>query len=138
MRWIIHTYKLRRESTKSFIVLKDYSLIRISCVAFLDCLSVLFRLFWFYKAKFKSKKYESLNPPLSPFQKGELLKLDFNEAKAMLVYPHVPLVLLLLASLLYEHGNALTIISLACMLLLKSADLYKACVDDETRFNAGT
>jgi hypothetical protein len=46
-------------------------------------------------------------------------KRNFSEAKAMLVYPHVPLVLLLLVSLLYEHGNALIIISLACMLILK-------------------
>jgi len=117
--------------------------------------SVLLKLFWFYKAKFKSKKHESLNPPLSPFQKGDttlsientsslipplvntipvnppLVKggrgdfrhlspnFSFNEAKAMLVYPHVPLVLLLLVSLLYEHGNVLIIISLACMLILK-------------------
>jgi len=57
--------------------------------------------------------------------KPPTLKPGFNEAKAMLVYPHVPLVLLLLVSLLYEHGSALILISLACMLLLQSLVIIK-------------
>ena len=52
-------------------------------------------------------------------------KRQFSEVKAMLVYPHVPLVLLLLVSLLYGHGNALIIISLACMFILKVLTVIK-------------
>jgi hypothetical protein len=127
------------ENPKSLLsCLKIIALSALAVWLFWIICSILFSLFWFYKAKLKSKKYASLNPPLSPFQKGEneftiekaipsippLEKggrgdFSFNEAKAMLVYSHIPLVLLLLVSLLYEHGNALIIISFAYMLILK-------------------
>jgi hypothetical protein len=48
-----------------------------------------------------------------------ITKRSFNKNLLMLTYSNVPLVLLSLISLLYEHGNALIIISLVCMLLVK-------------------